>query len=111
MYQGLFVILHYFNFQGEAEVIIECDLAVFCGADKEMNLVYSAVNEVQHVVVVDILKDDVVEGTGIDHQLCKGGTEVKRAPIPYTLVNVAVEQVTVKIQCVSEHHADCLDTL
>ena len=76
-----------------------------------MHLVDAVVEQVQHVVIVDVLEDDVVERAGVDHDLGERGAQVEGRAITGPLVDVAFEQVAVEVERVREHRADRLHAL
>ena len=66
---GFLIILHHFYFQCEGEFIIQRDdLMIVCG-EPEAKLSHTLVRDVDQVIVIDVLKDDVVEWRGVGRRL------------------------------------------
>ena len=47
--------------KGEREIVVQLNDPMLCGGHPEVKLGDPAVDDVQHVIIIDVLEDDVVE--------------------------------------------------
>ena len=84
----IFVDLH---LKGEREIIVQINETVLCRGHPEVNLGDSAIDDVKHVIGIDVLEDDVVERAGVDHDLCESGAQVEDGLETCALVYIRIQ--------------------
>ena len=69
----LLVVFVDLNLQREREIVVQCNHPMLGGRDPEVQLGHPAIQNVQHVIIVYVVENDVIERTRVDRQLRESG--------------------------------------